>query len=105
MPGVPHPSKRRKLSCCVRMSKPAMVAVPDVGSVSPERIFSVVDLPAPLMPRKPKHWPTGMANASDFTATLPPGYSLCKFCEGEPTRIEHENWSSPQHQHVLCDTP
>ena len=36
-----------------------MVAVPPVGSSMPVSIFSVVDFPAPLGPRKPTIWPGG----------------------------------------------
>ena len=47
---VTHPNKRRSCSCSVMTSKPATDAVPDVGMVSPDSIFSVDVLPAPLMP-------------------------------------------------------
>ena len=47
-------------------------APPEVGTTSPVRIFMVVVLPAPLMPRKPKTSPTGTPKLRERTATLPP---------------------------------
>ncbi|MNP26653.1 hypothetical protein D3C76_1195160 [compost metagenome] len=39
------------------MSKPKMLALPEVGARKPVSIFMVVDLPAPLGPRKPRTSP------------------------------------------------
>ena len=41
-------------SCCVAISKPATVPLPDVGLCRPQSIRIAVVLPAPLAPRKPK---------------------------------------------------
>ena len=44
---------RRTSAPCVAMSKPATVARPAVGGSSVVSMWTVVDLPAPLGPRKP----------------------------------------------------
>ncbi len=41
-------------SDCVAMSRPPTVALPEVGFSRPQSMRMVVDLPAPLGPRKPK---------------------------------------------------
>src|SRR5262252_8621942 len=48
---------------------PPTVAVPDVGVSSPHSMRMVVDLPAPLLPRKPKISPRRTSNVTLSTAT------------------------------------
>src|SRR5579863_8533973 len=48
------------------------MAVPAVGARKPATIFIVVDLPAPLGPRKPNTSPAGTANDTSSTATSGP---------------------------------
>ena len=43
-------------------STPPTVAVPEVGRSSPQSMRMVVDLPAPLLPRKPKISPARTSN-------------------------------------------
>src|SRR5215207_2389755 len=50
-------------------STPLTSAVPDVGLSSPHSMRIVVDLPAPLLPRKPKISPRRTSNDSPSTAT------------------------------------
>ena len=45
------------------------VALPEVGGMKPVRIFMVVDLPAPLGPRKPTILPSGMVKEIASMAT------------------------------------
>ena len=47
---------------------PPMVALPASGRVSPVSIRSVVDLPAPLAPRKPVMVPGSHENVTSRTA-------------------------------------
>src|SRR5881275_2403738 len=60
---------RRTSSRSRTMSKPATSAVPDVGSTSVQSILMVVDLPAPLGPRKPKTSPAATSKSTPSTAT------------------------------------
>src|SRR6185503_2212445 len=53
-------------------SMPPTVAVPDVGFNSPHSMRIVVDLPAPLLPRKPKISPARTSNDTLSTATKAP---------------------------------
>src|SRR5262245_58238407 len=50
-------------------SMPPTVAVPDVGASRPQSIRIVVDLPAPLLPRKPKISPRPTSKLTLSTAT------------------------------------
>src|SRR6185312_3195196 len=50
-------------------STPPTVAVPDVGLSSPHNMRIVVDLPAPLLPRKPKISPRRTSKVTLSTAT------------------------------------
>ena len=61
-PGLGRSAKRR----------PATVAVPEVGGVSPTMIRMVVDLPAPLGPRKPVTRPGRAVKVTSSTAVKPP---------------------------------
>ena len=45
---------------------------PDVGARSPESIFTVVDLPAPLGPRKAQIVPFATSREREFTAATVP---------------------------------
>src|SRR5688500_15779257 len=53
-------------------SIPLTIAVPDVGRRRPQSMRMVVDLPAPLLPRKPKISPRRTSNERLFTATNAP---------------------------------
>src|SRR5262249_131207 len=48
------------------------------GLIMPVRIFTVVDFPAPLGPRKPRISPGATVSVSDSSAVLPP-YIRCRF--------------------------
>ena len=50
------------------MSKPPIVAVPELADMNPVSIRMVVDLPAPLGPRKPSTWPRGTEKVTSTTA-------------------------------------
>src|SRR5208283_2735071 len=54
------------------MSMPATVADPEVGARRPQSILMVVDLPAPLAPRRPKMLPAGTSKETESTATKDP---------------------------------
>src|SRR5438270_7018528 len=54
------------------MSKPSIRAWPDVGETSPHNIRSVVVLPAPLAPRKPKISPRPTWKLTPSTARVAP---------------------------------
>ena len=54
------------------MSNPATVALPAVGSTSVHSILIVVDLPAPLGPRKPKTSPAATSKSTQSTAVSGP---------------------------------
>src|SRR5438874_13580880 len=56
------------------MSWPQITAVPALGARKPVIIFIVVDLPAPLGPRKPNTWPAGTLNDTSSTATSGPNF-------------------------------
>ena len=49
-----------------------MVTLPDVGGVSPTMTRMVVDLPAPLGPRKPVTRPGRAVKVTSSTAVKPP---------------------------------
>src|ERR1039457_2929677 len=51
-------------------SKPAMVALPDVGGRKQVRTRIVVVFPAPLGPRKPTIWPFSTSKEMSSTATV-----------------------------------
>src|SRR5258708_10343803 len=54
------------------MSIPSIRAVPEVGVRSPQSIRSVVVLPAPLAPRKPKISPRATVKLTPSTAVTTP---------------------------------
>src|SRR5271165_5751130 len=59
--------------------RPRTSTSPEVGRMSPSRISTVVVLPAPLGPKRPKHSPTSISRSMPSTArTGPsrPGYCL-----------------------------
>ena len=60
------------------ISKPAMVAVPLEGEISPVNILKVVVLPAPFTPSRPKHSPLGMIRFIWLTASLLPVWQESK---------------------------
>jgi len=45
---------------------------PEVGASKPVSILMVVDLPAPLGPRKPKNWPGATERLTSSTAVKSP---------------------------------
>src|SRR5262245_47504548 len=51
---------------------PPTVAAPEVGASRPQSMRMVVDLPAPLLPRKPKISPRATSNDTLSTATKSP---------------------------------
>ena len=53
-------------SACV--SRPRMVALPEVGLISSSNVLIVVDFPAPFGPRKPN---TSPSRTSKFTSSIP----------------------------------
>ena len=53
-------------------SKPAMRAVPPLAAMKHDRIFIVVDLPAPLGPRKPTIVPFSTVKDTSWTAVTGP---------------------------------
>lgn len=53
------------------MSKPKMRTLPALGARKPESIFRVVDLPAPLGPRRPTISPRSMRKLKSFTTVRP----------------------------------
>src|SRR5258708_34816492 len=59
-------------SDCVATSNPPTVARPDVGASNPHKMRIVVDLPAPLGPRKPKTSPCATSSETLSTATKSP---------------------------------
>ena len=67
-------SKRELARAAVLESYPAIEAEPVVGARMPSRIRSVVVLPAPLGPSRPKTSPASTVNETSRTAqTSPPG--------------------------------
>src|SRR5271170_6555452 len=56
------------------MSKPQTRAQPEVGFISPARIFSVVVLPAAFGPSMAKNSPRGMVSEMSLTAVRPPNF-------------------------------
>src|SRR5581483_2563275 len=63
---------RRTSSGSLETSRPPTVARPAVGVRRPQRMRMVVDLPAPLGPRKPKISPRATCNETWSTATNAP---------------------------------
>src|SRR5437016_1002468 len=58
----------------LRIESPEIKVSPAVGGKSPVSILTVVDLPAPLGPRKPKSVPFGICRLRLSTATSPPKF-------------------------------
>src|ERR1700680_157408 len=67
-----YPILRLISSDWVATSKPATIALPEVGLRRPHRIRIVVDLPAPFGPRKPKISPRFTSSETLSTATKSP---------------------------------
>src|SRR3954447_15062106 len=85
--------------------RPLIVAVPEVGVVSPTIIRIDVDLPAPLGPRKPVTRPGRALKVMSWTTVLAP-YFLDRFSmvimkrtlgtsRGPPRRREVASWMAP----------
>src|ERR1700722_1940541 len=53
-------------------SRPRIWMEPEVGARRPVSILMVVDLPAPLGPRKPKNWPGATVRLTSSTAVKSP---------------------------------
>jgi hypothetical protein len=66
------PIRRFTSSGCATTSNPQTEAWPDVGARSPESILTVVDLPAPLGPRKAQMVPLATSKDREFTAVTAP---------------------------------
>ncbi len=64
--------RRRTSSGSLATSTPATRADPDVIDSSVVSIFTVVDLPAPFGPRKPKTSPDSTVRSTPRTASMPP---------------------------------
>ena len=64
--------RRRTSIDCLNTSKPATRAVPPEAGMKHERIFMVVDLPAPLGPRKPTIWPLSTLKETSRMAVTGP---------------------------------
>src|SRR3954468_17936217 len=64
-----YPIRRLTPSGSRVTSTPPTIALPDVGSSKPHNIRMVVDLPAPLLPRKPKISPRRTSKVTRSTAT------------------------------------
>src|SRR5579885_2873730 len=92
------------------MSWPQITAVPALGARNPAIIFIVVDLPAPLGPRKPSTSPFGTANDTSSTAAIgpkcltrfrtssiprPPPQGRPPFCPISPTEAPRRNGAAP----------
>src|SRR4030095_2934215 len=73
-------SSGRTPICCftikdeLRTEVPPIKASPLVGGKNPVSIFTVVDLPDPLGPRKPKSEPLGISRLRLRTATRRPNF-------------------------------
>src|SRR5438874_1424124 len=67
---MPRRWRRARSSRSHRM--PSTSTLPPVASVSPSRISTVVVLPAPLGPSRPKHSPRGTSRSRPSTATSSP---------------------------------
>src|SRR6266536_1327173 len=61
--------RRRTSACCETTSKPATLARPPLGASSVHSTEMVVDLPAPLGPRKPKVSPGATEKLTPRTAS------------------------------------
>ena len=66
------PIFRRTVSRSLVTSYPATVALPEVGMARVHRILIVVDLPAPLGPRKPNVSPDLTSKSIPRTASISP---------------------------------
>src|SRR5688572_33349033 len=55
------------------IGSPRYSTSPDVGCVTPSMISTVVVLPAPFGPSRPKHWPSAIEKETPSTARTP-GY-------------------------------
>src|SRR3954453_19185659 len=56
------------------MSKPPTVTEPDVGGIKPVIMRILVDLPAPLGPKKPSTSPRSTEKETAFTASFSPKF-------------------------------
>jgi len=64
--------RRRTSRDWLKTSKPATRALPPLAAMKQARIFIVVDLPAPLGPRKPTICPFSTLNDTSWTAVTGP---------------------------------
>ena len=67
-----EPMARRTLPGCLTTSYPATYASPASGRESVVRIFTVVDLPAPLGPSRPNTVPLAAARLTPLSAFTSP---------------------------------
>ena len=64
--------RRRTSADCSKTSKPHTRTVPDVAGRKPVMMRSVVVLPAPFGPRKPRISPGAAVNETSWTAARSP---------------------------------
>ena len=69
-PSGSTPSRRLASTGSAHTSWPSTYAAPASGRSSPTAIDSVVVLPAPLGPSRPKNEPAGTSRSTPATATL-----------------------------------
>src|ERR1700676_5348101 len=86
-----RPMRARTASGSRATSMPATDARPDVGLSSVQRTEMVVDLPAPLGPRKPKISPRRTARSLPLTASMFP-YVLTRPCTAMTTSAPWSAW-------------
>ncbi|MNQ99150.1 hypothetical protein D3C85_1148740 [compost metagenome] len=69
------PTRMRACGARCGIGSPHSMSVPEAGVVRPSSMRSVVVLPAPLGPSRPKHWPRWTSRSRLSTTTVSP-YSL-----------------------------
>src|SRR5579863_10088221 len=72
MPSGTTPICRFTSTGLLLRSRPRISMLPELGACSPVSILIVVDLPAPLGPRKPKNWPGATRRFTLSTAIRSP---------------------------------
>src|SRR5258708_29411711 len=83
------------------ISCPQTETCPVVGEMKPAIIRMVVDLPAPLAPRKPSTSPGATENVRSSTASLSP-YRLVKFLIVIMRALERRNCQEVPQNIILC---
>ena len=62
------PRSRASLALAKATGLPSSTIWPDVGWITPDRIFISVDLPAPFSPNRVVTWPRWMSKFTPFSA-------------------------------------